>query len=98
MQIYTDPATGRRFTVDPVTAAPRWLDELPQAPVSPPRAPISPARPVTPVHPLTGPRGIAVAPPPKRRGGAGAMILGVIIGVVLVIGIVGTALNRAPAK
>jgi hypothetical protein len=29
MQIYTDPATGRSYTVDPVTGRSRWLDRPP---------------------------------------------------------------------
>jgi hypothetical protein len=69
LQTFTDPASGRQYTVDPATGQSRWVD--PSLPPTPPQTP-SPAMPYGQYS--------NEAPTPKPKTVAG--IVGLIVGVL----------------
>jgi hypothetical protein len=71
-QIYTDPASGRRYEVDPGTGQSKWIDGAP-----PPGAPI--------------PNQMNAQPVRKRRHGLRNTLI--VIGVLMLIAIIASALN-----
>ncbi|MDQ1289393.1 MAG: hypothetical protein QG622_2959 [Actinomycetota bacterium] len=92
MEIYTDPASGRQYTVDPATGLSRWLDQPP-----PPNLQDTQELPVPPGGGYGGhepdPGWYPEVPPEqsRRMGRAGGVAMRVLA-VLLVLCVLGTAL------
>lgn len=80
---FTDPATGRRYTVDPATGQSQWVDP-PPAPPGAFTAPYPQQGPVPQQLPYNGHPG----PLPAKKSGKGRLILGLIGGLVILVVII----------
>lgn len=81
-EIYTDPASGREYTVDPATGQSRWVDQIPQEASPPP-----------PYRPATGP-GSAAIPGAASHQGRKSMTVSGIVG--LTVAFVALAISWIP--
>lgn len=79
-QTFTDPASGRQYTVDPATGQSQWVDDPPPSPTQQ-----YPAQPYPAPYQQPGPQ------PAKQGHGLRNTLI--IVGVIIVLGIIGSALG-----
>jgi hypothetical protein len=77
MQTYTDPASGRQYTVDPATGESRWLDQIPTQAPPPPLPP-------------SAMYGQPQPQQPAKSKHTGLKVIGGIVGVVVLLAIAGS--------
>lgn len=102
MQVFTDPASGRQYSVDPATGESRWLEAAPPPP-APAEAPVyaqaGPPLARTQVGPSYGGPGGPGGPtapflaggggqPPEKKRGKGLKIAGGVVGFFVVVGVI----------
>lgn len=75
--VYTDPATGRRYTTSPDGAS-RWLDDVDVSPPAP-----QPAAGFPDPDPARGGQPGHGRPAPARKAGNGRFLLGGVLGLIL---------------